>query len=788
MTPQNQIRLPGNWLQRLARLEGEPVQTATAFLTMLIGYWLLQEASVMLAHGHPPFPIWLADGFALGLWFVTAPRSRPPLLLAVLIANLIGSDLELKFTLNGLAGSVVNVFQLAAAAWLMAVTRRMLGNRWSRLVRILALAFVAAAVVNALAAVGSAYVFHYRNGIAVIDAFFTLFISDGLGIILLTPLVVAWADRSPAVRSTRKLAMRGEAVLVYFLVALSGGMIFSLRPDAFGLVPPVFYLGVPFVLWAAARFEMQGGTLALTLYSLIAIYFTTRDLGPFSAGFVPSASAVLQLQGFLAVLIVSTLMLSALVRDRRAASRETRGWRQRYEAALRSSGNAVFEIEPASGAIQWAGDTLSAFGIHEDTISTARGWTARIHPDDRSLVTGLRARLAGGTLASIDLEYRVRSDSGEYRLLGVSAYGVAQKVTDLDINGKPKIHIMGFVKDITEKNRLAAERQQLEAELRQAQKMDAIGRLAGGIAHDFNNILASILGYGELARDKVEDGGPLARYLDTIVKAGERGKLLVAQILTFSRKSTDAHEPVNLIEILNEVAALVRGSHPHQVEVRQYCSQKAATVVGNAVELHQMVMNLATNALQAMPEGGRLEIGINARDISAPHKVLQGSLRNGPHVIIEVSDQGTGIDAATRERMFDPFFTTKPVGKGTGLGLSMAMTIAKAHGGGIDLRSEPQKGSTFTIYLPADASVPAAADLQPALIRGRGQKILIADDDPALRELATQIMSELGYRCESHADGAEAWAAFEAHPDQYDALLSDEVMPNVTGSELATRI
>ncbi len=777
-----------SWLERLLNLQGEPVQKAATFLTMLIGYWLLAEASVLLAHKHPPYPIWLADGFALGLWFATPPHARPPLLVAVFMANLVSGDLEVKINWNGVAGSAANVFQLGAAGWLMAMARARLGGRWSRLVRLLVLAFVAAVVVNAVAAVGSAYVFHFRNGVPVADAFVTLFISDGLGIILLTPLVVAWSDRSPAVRAARALAMSGEALLAYVLVAVSAWMIFSLPPDAAGQVPPVFYLGVPFILWAATRFELQGGTLALTIYALTAIHFTTRELGPFASGFVSNAAAVLQLQGFLAVLIVSTLMVSALVRDRRAASRESHGWRQRYESALRSSGNAVFEIEPISGKIQWAGDTLGAFGVAESAIATSRGWTSRIHPDDRSMVTGLRERLASGALASVDLEYRLRSDRGEYRMLGVSAYGVSQPANDLNINEEVTRHIVGFVKDITDKNRLAAERQQLEAELRQAQKMDAIGRLAGGIAHDFNNILASILGYGELARDKVEAGGPLARYLDTIVKAGERGKLLVAQILTFSRKSTDVHEPVNLIEIVNEVAALVRGSHPHQVEVRQYCSQKEATVVGNPVELHQMVMNLATNALQAMPEGGNLVLAVDARDIQAPHKVLQGSLKSGPHVTIEVTDQGAGIDEATRERMFDPFFTTKPVGKGTGLGLSMAMTIAKAHGGGIDLKSAPGQGSAFTIYLPADAAAQAPLELEPALIRGRGQRILVADDDPALRELATQILTELGYQCESFADGAEAWAAFEARPAHFDALLSDEVMPNVTGSELAARV
>ncbi len=765
------------------------MRDAWPLLAMGLGYWLLQVLSVMLAAGRPPYPIWLADGFALGVWFVTAAHVRPALLVVVLLANMLAGKPTVEFTLNGFAGSLVNTFQLGAAAWLLALWRGSLGERWSRPMRLAAFLFGAAGIVNAIAALGSAWVFHFRNGVAVQDAYLTLFISDGLGIILITPLLVAWADGTPLGRQQRVNATCPEAFIIYALVATAAGLIFSLRPDTFGLVPPIFYLAVPFILWAAVRFELAGATLALTIYSLIAIYFTMRDAGPFVAGFVPPATAVLQLQGFLAVLIVCTLFASTLMRERRLAGLEIRSWQHRYNAALRSSGNAVFEIEPRIGTIHWAGDTSSAFGVAESSINTTHGWTARIHPDDRALVTGLRGRLTGGDLASIDLEYRVRGDDGAYRLLGVSAYGVVQTSMIEDHGGDGTRRIVGFVKDITEKSRLAAERQHLEAELRQAQKMDAIGRLAGGIAHDFNNILAAILGYSELARDKSEPGGPLQRYLDTVIKAGERGKLLVSQILTFGRKATDVQEDVDLLEIVNEVSALVRGSHPHQVEVRQYCSHKAATVRGNPVELHQMVMNLATNALQAMPNAGRMTISIHEREIDSPVTLLQGVLTPGRHVVIEVSDEGSGIDTATRERMFEPFFTTKPVGKGTGLGLSMAMTIAKSHGGGIDLDSQPGHGSTFTVYLPASLPTPAAVPAVEAQTRlGDNQRILIADDDPALRELATQIFSELGYQSESYADGAAAWEAFHAHPERYDALLTDEVMPNLTGSDLAARI
>jgi PAS domain S-box-containing protein len=758
-------------------------------IAMCGGYYLLCEASIAIASQRPPYPVWLAEGFALGFWFITPPRHRILQLLAVLIANLASSYAETVPVWSLLAGSLVNVAQLAGGAWVLEAGRRHYGEKWAGLRRVLVFGIGSVVIVNGCCALLSAIVFHFRNGVAIESAFPTIFISDGLGLMLITPLLIAWADRrTPLLLGASKWRLL-EAVVLLVLVAGVSQAIFSLRPDPFGLVPPVFYLGIPFVLWAAVRFDLRGATLALTIYSLFGFYYTIRYLGPFSASYVPTYQAVLQLQGYLAVLASCTLLASALMRERRASQRAADQWRKRYEAAMRASSNVVYEIHADTGHIVWAGDTARAFGIEASHISTTRAWTARIHPEDRSRVSGIRARLASGELAGVDLEYRVRRDDGSWVLIGVSAYGVDPPAPDFDAPESSGRRIVGFVRDITEKKRAEEERERLQAELRQAQKMEAIGQLAGGIAHDFNNILTSILGYGELARSKAPPGSPLERHLDTILRAGERGRVLVSQILAFSRKSATQRAVVDVADIADEVVTLVRGSNPHEVIFENACRDGDAHVLGSATELHQLLMNLATNGLQAMPEGGRLVIRLSRVDESATRTVLQGTVPPGQYVCISVSDQGIGVDARTRERMFEPFYTTKPTGQGTGLGLSLVMSIVRAHGGGIDLVSQPGTGAMFIVWLP---HAPDGAQIGTAptavLPRGKGERILVVDDEAALRELATELLVDLGYEAVSYENSEEALTAFEMAPKRFDAVISDEVMPGMSGTQLAAKL
>ena len=490
---------------------------------------------------------------------------------------------------------------------------------------------------------------------------------------------------------------------------------------------------------------------------------------------------------------VMILIGAALMTERRNAFADSESWRRRFQSAIEASGNLVFEIHADTGYIDWAGDTQKILGLPVHELHTTRQWTSRVHPDDRERLLGIRRRLASGELTSLALEYRVRRGDDIWILVGVNAYSVEAPASDISLGRVRGRRIIGFVEDITENRRAEEERRRLEAELRQAQKMEAIGQLAGGIAHDFNNILASILGYGEMARSRAAAGGErdaaLLRQLDTIMKAGERGRNLVSQILTFSRKNPEQGQVLSLGDVLDEVVMLVRGSNPHEIRYRMQAMSEPPNVYGNATALHQLFMNLAVNGLQAMPGKGVLEIDAARSVLSSPMTVMQHQLPAGIYLRVSVTDHGTGIDEATRQRMFEPFFTTKAAGRGTGLGLSLAMSIAKAHGGGIDVQSSMGAGTTFTVYLPIAGNATAPPEVESTdLPRGRDEHILLVDDETALRELAEEILVELGYQVASFDSSTDALAEFERTPDRFAAIVSDEVMPGLTGTQLAGRV
>jgi signal transduction histidine kinase/CheY-like chemotaxis protein len=729
--------------------------------------------------------IWPADGLAVGVLMRARYRQWPAYCLMIMAANVIGGRLSgFKFTLDAFIS--MNAIQPALAAWLM--------RRYFNLPRNIDTVFgivvfsLISAVVTAGAAVMGALDDNLRGDASYWQLFKALLISDTLGIIAVAPLILAWSREG---REHLRINLTGreiEAAAVFAGLIISTHVVFSVTPDARGWVPQLQHLTTPFLVWAALRFGLRGSTLALAIYALMTVWYTTNGTGPFIAAHVDTGTTLLALQVYVGLIGVMILIGAALMTERRDAFADSESWRQRFEAAIEASGNLVFEIHTDTGHIDWAGDTQAVLGLSTRELDTTRLWTARVHPDDRERLLGIRRKLMSGELKSLLLEYRVRNHNDVYRLISVSAYSVEAPASELSVGRTRGRRIIGFVEDITDSRRADEERVRLEAELRHAQKMEAIGQLAGGIAHDFNNILASILGYGEMARKRAGQDSTLQRHLDTILKAGERGRVLVSQILTFSRKTPVERMTINIDDVLDEVALLVRGSSPHDVRLVRHCPEHLA-VDGNPTELHQLFMNLATNGLQAMPSGGVLEIEANHIELTAPYPVIQDNLPAGRYAVIRVRDHGAGIDDAAREHMFEPFFTTKPTGRGTGLGLSLAMAVTKAHGGGIEVESVVGQGTVFTVYLPLSGETAAIApEMESGLPRGHDQRVLIVDDEKPLLDLAEEILTELGYQTAVFNSSAEALAAFEAHPDRFDAVLTDEIMPNLTGTQLAARI
>ncbi len=340
-----------------------------------------------------------------------------------------------------------------------------------------------------------------------------------------------------------------------------------------------------------------------------------------------------------------------------------------------------------------------------------------------------------------------------------------------------------------ERKKAEEERHQLQTRLQQAQKMEAIGTLAGGIAHDFNNILSAILGYTEMTGVALPQGHEAHETLEQVLKASHRAKDLVAQILAFSRQSEQEKKPTNLSLIVKEVLKLLRASLPSTIEIRQEITTDKDTVIADPVEIHQVLMNLCTNAHHAMTEtGGVLEVTLTPVDLDADEAASYPDLRPGPYVRLTVSDTGHGIDRAIVGQIFDPYFTTKEKGVGTGLGLAVVDGIVKSHGGAITLRSQPGKGSTFDLFFPL-VEMEAAPVTETVEQCPRGSEcILFVDDEEPLADLGRRMLHHLGYDVISRSSSVEALEAFRAQPDKFDLVVTDQTMPNMTGEMLAKKI
>lgn len=773
-----------------------PLLYGAMFLFVFAGYYGLSALSVWFAGPvAQASPVWLPDGFALGVLIAVMRRGMPPvmtvaILLAVLLANLAFGHASPHGWVFLAIGAVANLIQVYASA---VFVKRMFQPHVIMMTRMGWFLAVVVVAINAIvAAIQTANAMHFQK-VPFGTEFWTLFLSNALGLLLITPLIAAWTVHWTP-RDFRFFEKRAPEMM-----AVMGGIIVSTwwayarAPDAMGVTPPYFYFPLPFLIWAMLRFGSRGTTVGLLVHVLMGMYFTCRGQGPFVTGSISPGTAALQFQEFMLVFVSAIFVANATIRDRLFALREKLDVERRYNAALNASDNLIFEIENSTDRIVWAGDTNRVLGVSSDSIATTDLWAARIHPDDRARVSDLRNTLMQRGQSTAVLEYRVLFGSDEhapdahYITVGINAFAHESRLMD---GVSAERRLVGFMKNISERKVAAEEKLKLETALHQAQKMEAVGQLAGGIAHDFNNILASILGYGEMARAKVDPESLLAKNLDAILKAGERGRVLVSQILTFSRKSPSEKQVVDVADLVDEVATLVRGSAPHPVDLVQSAPRYAARVLGNATELHQLVMNLATNGIQAMPNVGTLGMTVSVRDVDQPLIVLQGQLPPGKYVVIAVSDQGVGVDEATRVRMFEPFFTTKPQGKGVGLGLSLAMSIARAHGGGIDLMTGVGRGSMFTVYLPAATEEEARAvrKVLESVPRGQDERILVVDDEPPLRDLAQEMLAGLGYQTATYPTSEEALAAFNANPRQFDAVLTDEVMPDLSGTQLAMEI
>jgi signal transduction histidine kinase len=467
--------------------------------------------------------------------------------------------------------------------------------------------------------------------------------------------------------------------------------------------------------------------------------------------------------------------------DRKRAEESLRRSETYLAEAQRLTSTGSFGWNLSSGEVFWSEETFRIFEFDRATTPTVDlVIRERIHPED---VAAYRQVVERATHEGQDYshEYRIRMPDRRVKHLHVVGHAIRTETGDVDF--------VGTVKDVTEQKWAQAERERLEQRLRQAAKMEAVGRLAGGIAHDFNNILGAILGYGELAQNNLAEGGAVRRQIDQVMHAGMRGKGLVDRILAFSRSRIGERVPLQVQSVVEETLELLAASLPADVHLERRLDAVDTAVVGDATQFHQVIMNLCTNAMHAMERGGVLTVVLERVTVAERRFLSHGTLSAGHYVRLSVSDTGIGIPPAVLERMFDPFFTTKRVGDGTGLGLALVHGIVADFGGVIDVATQVGVGTTFTIWLPAAGQVPRLL-AKPAgeLPRGHGETIMIVDDERVLVALAEETLADLGYEPVGFDSSLAALQAFRAEPKRFDLVLTDETMPDLTGTELAREI
>jgi PAS domain S-box-containing protein len=475
------------------------------------------------------------------------------------------------------------------------------------------------------------------------------------------------------------------------------------------------------------------------------------------------------------------MFIVGIIRDiteRKEAEEIIRKSEERYRTMFEHTGNASVLFGDDTSLLLVNSNFEKLSGYSKKELEGKMSWTDFVDKEDLERMRRyheMRGNEQGSILDSYEFRFINRNGEKKDILLNIALIpGTKERV--------------GSLIDITERKQVEEERRKLEAQLTQAQKMESIGTLAGGIAHDFNNILSAIIGYTELAVDDITDPEKARNELKEVLKASDRAKDLVSQILTFSRKTETTSSLIALRTIVKESLKMLRSVIPTTVVIRQDLAD-SGLVLSNPTQIHQIIMNLSTNAADAMEEaGGVMEVSL--KRVALDQNLADDlNVTPGTYLRLKVSDTGHGIPPEVMERIFEPYFTTKELGRGTGLGLSVVHGIVKSHGGAIICRSVPKKGTTFEVYLPKiesekKASRPSEQEPFPT----GTERILFVDDEPILVELAEKMLSKLGYTVVTQSTSSEALELFQKGPDKYDLVITDMTMPVMTGDKMAQRI
>ncbi len=447
--------------------------------------------------------------------------------------------------------------------------------------------------------------------------------------------------------------------------------------------------------------------------------------------------------------------------------------RERFQLIAAATSDAVWDWDFEANTLWWGESFYKQFGYHPNEFSDAfSAWSDALHPEDRERVTRSLHAARDENREFWREQYRFRRKDGTYATVLDRGRVVR------DAAGVPH-RMVGGMTDITEQSRL-------QSQYLRAQRMESIGTLAGGIAHDLNNLLTPILLATELAQMH-HPSAEIRRYLGTIETSARRGADLVRQVLTFARGVEGKRVPVQIGQLVHSAARFASETFPRPIRVRTAISEGLWPISADATQLNQVLLNLASNARDAMPDGGQLLFAADNAEVDATLAATAPSARPGPHVVLVVSDTGIGIPPEHLERIFEPFFTTKEVGKGTGLGLPTVHAIVREHGGFITVQSDARTGSVFKVHLPAQPGIeipvpPEFARFSPSARPGDGETILIIDDEPALRDLTRYTLESRGFTVLTAVDGAEGVAVFAQNREKIALVITGMAMPVMDGA------
>jgi len=463
------------------------------------------------------------------------------------------------------------------------------------------------------------------------------------------------------------------------------------------------------------------------------------------------------------------------IRDISARKRADAALRQseeRFKLVVRAVSDVIWDWRFASENLWLSEGFLTTFGYSAGEIDpTIEAWESRLHPDDRRrTVDSIRQAIDSGGEAWA-AEYRFRRKDGNYAYIQDNGYILR------DSAGKG-IRMVGGMRDLTEQKKMETQHQRTE-------RMESIGTLAGGIAHDLNNVLTPIMMSIELLKFDSDNTPDRRTILDTIHSSCRRGAELVRQVLSFARGLDGERLSLRLRHLIDELNGMIRETFPRNIKILTQVPYDLWPIVGDPTQLHQVLLNLAVNARDAMPQGGILTIAATNVTLEPRGVGTANETSGGRHVLLKVSDTGQGIPPEIRERIFEPFFTTKEIGKGTGFGLATVHNVVKSHGGFLDLESEAGLGTTFSIYLPADPALEIVATTPPFqadLPRGHAELVLVVDDEFSIRDITKRTLEAFGYRVITANNGAEAVELYATQASQIAVVLTDMMMPVMDGA------